>query len=237
MKNRFFTFRSTFAFLCGVALVPTWTQAQSPEMPTVPRTSGRTLPDDSALRSDTESKKQLQEVLKQLDASRAAFSAGQPAPIQASPGPSSASGGGKADPAQLAAPLSGTTLPSAAGVTPQTGAPRPGSELGSPVVATPVEDSPTGPKTRKSTRRRNQPAQEAFVASGPFTAPVARGSGLQTFAVSTKARGTDGVPDGFTVLPTGSHVKARMVSGVEANVREPYPVLLQLDYAFTGPIE
>jgi conjugal transfer pilus assembly protein TraB len=26
-----------------------------------------------------------------------------------------------------------------------------------------------------------------------------------------------------------------MVSGVEANVREPYPVLLQLDYAFTGP--
>jgi hypothetical protein len=38
-----------------------------------------------------------------------------------------------------------------------------------------------------------------------------------------------------TVLPAGSFVKARVVSGVEANTLEPYPVLLQLEYAFTGP--
>jgi len=35
----------------------------------------------------------------------------------------------------------------------------------------------------------------------------------------------------------GSHVKAKVVAGVEANASEPYPVLLQLDYAFTGPNE
>lgn len=41
--------------------------------------------------------------------------------------------------------------------------------------------------------------------------------------------------DNFTVLPVGSFVKARVLSGVEANTLEPYPVLLQLEYAFTGP--
>ena len=39
----------------------------------------------------------------------------------------------------------------------------------------------------------------------------------------------------MTVLPAGSFVKATVVSGVEANTLEPYPVLLQLEYAFTGP--
>lgn len=234
MKSRLSTIRTAFAFVCGIALVPVVTQAQSPDMPTKERTSGRTLPDDSALRSDSESKKQLQEVLKQLDASRAAFSAGQPAPVQATPGTSSASRVG-ADPAKLAAPLSGPTGSSAPNGTPQTGALVPGNDLSKAVVATPIEDSPTGAKARKSGRSKKPPIPGAFVSSQPFVAPVARGSGLQTFAVSTKARGADDVPDGFTVLPTGSHVKARMVSGVEANAREPYPVLLQLDYAFTGP--
>lgn len=39
----------------------------------------------------------------------------------------------------------------------------------------------------------------------------------------------------MTVLPAGSFVRARIVSGVEAIENEPYPVLLQLEYAFTGP--
>jgi hypothetical protein len=45
----------------------------------------------------------------------------------------------------------------------------------------------------------------------------------------------DSYDDTMTVLPAGSFVKARIVSGVEANTLEPYPVLLQLEYAFTGP--
>lgn len=52
-----------------------------------------------------------------------------------------------------------------------------------------------------------------------------------SFAVSRTALDEDET----TVLPAGSFVKARVVSGVEANTLEPYPVLLQLDYAFTGP--
>ena len=38
-----------------------------------------------------------------------------------------------------------------------------------------------------------------------------------------------------TVLPTGSYVKTRVLTGVEANDKEAYPMLLQADYAFVGP--
>lgn len=38
-----------------------------------------------------------------------------------------------------------------------------------------------------------------------------------------------------TVVPLGSYVKSRVLTGVEANTLEPYPMLLQLDYAFVGP--
>ncbi len=53
------------------------------------------------------------------------------------------------------------------------------------------------------------------------------------FAVSAEAEAED---DGsLTVLPAGSFVRATVVSGVEANTLEPYPVLLHLQQAFTGP--
>ena len=38
-----------------------------------------------------------------------------------------------------------------------------------------------------------------------------------------------------TVLPLGSYVKTRVLTGVEANADEAYPMLLQADYAFIGP--
>ncbi|HYX31595.1 MAG TPA: TraB/VirB10 family protein [Oligoflexus sp.] len=38
-----------------------------------------------------------------------------------------------------------------------------------------------------------------------------------------------------TVIPLGSYVKAKVMTGVEANMLEPYPILLQLDHAFVGP--
>ena len=55
----------------------------------------------------------------------------------------------------------------------------------------------------------------------------------QVFVVSEAAQSAS--DDTMTVLPAGSFVKAKVVSGVEANTLEPYPVLLQLSYAFTGP--
>ncbi len=58
------------------------------------------------------------------------------------------------------------------------------------------------------------------------------GSGVLVFSVSQEAQTSD---DRLTVLPVGSFVKAKVLSGVEANTVEPYPVLLQLEYAFSGP--
>ena len=60
---------------------------------------------------------------------------------------------------------------------------------------------------------------------------VAPATPALVFAVSKEAE----LDQTTTVLPAGSFVKARVVSGVEANTLEPYPVLLQLEYAFTGP--
>lgn len=58
-------------------------------------------------------------------------------------------------------------------------------------------------------------------------------SDVQIFNVSTQAR--EDADHTMTVLPAGSFVRARVVSGVEAVENEPYPVLLQLEYAFNGP--
>lgn len=50
------------------------------------------------------------------------------------------------------------------------------------------------------------------------------------FTVSEAADTTDS-----SVLPLGSYVKTRVLTGVEANSDEAYPMLLQADYAFVGP--
>jgi conjugal transfer pilus assembly protein TraB len=41
--------------------------------------------------------------------------------------------------------------------------------------------------------------------------------------------------EGGEVLPAGSWVRAKILTGAEANNRYPYNMTLQLDYAFTGP--
>ncbi len=67
-------------------------------------------------------------------------------------------------------------------------------------------------------------------ASDFLTAPTQRlSSGVQVFAVSADSD-TD-----LTVLPAGSWVRAKLLTGVQANARYPYNVLMQLDYAYTGP--
>ncbi len=63
-----------------------------------------------------------------------------------------------------------------------------------------------------------------------YAAPTQKlSSGVQVFAVSADSD-TD-----LTVLPAGSWVRAKLLTGVQANARYPYNVLMQLDYAYTGP--
>ena len=62
------------------------------------------------------------------------------------------------------------------------------------------------------------------------SAPTKRlASGVQVFSVSEEADAE------LTVLPAGSWVRAKLLTGVQANAKYPYNVLLQLDHAYTGP--
>jgi hypothetical protein len=62
------------------------------------------------------------------------------------------------------------------------------------------------------------------------SAPTANyGSGIQTFAIDYATSGEG------EILPAGSWVRAKILTGAEANNRYPYNMTLQLDYAFTGP--
>jgi conjugal transfer pilus assembly protein TraB len=79
--------------------------------------------------------------------------------------------------------------------------------------------------------RRTKVSQPPRIDPLQVTAPVMPATVALTFGVSAEAA----LDETTTVLPAGSFVKARVVSGVEANTLEPYPVLLQLEYAFTGP--
>ncbi len=81
----------------------------------------------------------------------------------------------------------------------------------------------------------SEPQAESPRSSAPakklYPAPNAElPSGVQTFAVSEPALKGPG-----EVLPAGSWVRAKLLTGVEANSQYAYEVTLQLDYAFTGP--
>lgn len=67
---------------------------------------------------------------------------------------------------------------------------------------------------------------------GGYAAPriSAKGPATISFPVKEAEVGELGV-----VIPAGSYVKAKMMTGVEAPEGKNYPVLLQLDYAFIGP--
>lgn len=106
---------------------------------------------------------------------------------------------------------------------------------------------PTTPPARRSSHPKRQ-AQRQQAAARAATTPVtttsimnvnAAGAGFDrpqamplVFAVSG---GGDEGPAGETAVPLGSYVKARVLTGVEANTQEAFPILLQLDYAFVGP--
>lgn len=66
---------------------------------------------------------------------------------------------------------------------------------------------------------------------GGAAAPRARGNSIITFPVKeVSAEKTTGI-----VIPPGSYVKAKVMTGVEAPEGKTYPVLLQLDYAYIVP--
>jgi conjugal transfer pilus assembly protein TraB len=87
-------------------------------------------------------------------------------------------------------------------------------------------------KEEPSARPKSFEVKSYFKKAGGFQSLTPQSS-VKTFAVSEKSSLED--DDTYTVLPAGSFVKAKVVSGVEANSQEPYPVLLQLEYAFKGP--
>jgi hypothetical protein len=91
----------------------------------------------------------------------------------------------------------------------------------------PVPQAPVPPPDRKRKAAPRVPAASAYVESRPAEAQP------MVFAVTAEA--LSAVRDAETAIPLGSYVKARVLTGVEANTLEAYPVLLQLDYAFVGP--
>jgi hypothetical protein len=181
-------------------------------MPTIPRRIERTQPDDTALQITSERQRELDAVEREIREKRRAFEAGQP-------------------PATQNSMDKGTGALNEPSV--QTKSPKEPREA--------LRKSKGAVRVRSLANRRPASSQQGFsrnAISAHSAAPLAGGlrgglaSPLQVFTVSKSVEPED---ETLTVLPTGSHVKARVVSGVEANAREPYPVLLQLDYAFTGP--
>lgn len=80
-----------------------------------------------------------------------------------------------------------------------------------------------------------EPATSQSVQFGPQylrrKRSVAKGPSIISFPVKGQPKDeTLGV-----VLPSGSYVKAKLLTGVEANEQRDLPVLLQADYAFVGP--
>lgn len=82
--------------------------------------------------------------------------------------------------------------------------------------------------------RAKRPAKKAAVQPAAMRGETSGGDQPLVFAVSAAAL-DEAVAGRETAVPLGSYVKARILTGVEANTLEAYPVLLQLDYAFVGP--
>jgi hypothetical protein len=221
-------------FLAGGLLITSVALGQTSEMKNTPRTASRTLTDDTQLEIDTQqkddNKAQFDAVVKQMSEQRSSFEARQPAPTQNDPKTGESGGAG----ASGTGSTTETTV-SADGAKPAS-APTPQDSLDA-ALSQSIEAQKTSLTSEKEANKK-QPAYPQVKTQNPttFQRPASSqgylATPLRVFNVSESAS-TD--EKEMTVLPTGSHVKARLVSGVEANAREPYPVLLQLDYAFTGP--
>ncbi|MGE4234138.1 MAG: TraB/VirB10 family protein [Bacteriovoracia bacterium] len=116
---------------------------------------------------------------------------------------------------------------------------------------------PTSPATAGTPEVGTTPpteAQEPIRIGAPSELKTGTVVGYESVAVRRSGRGTrfrsenDGASiisfpvkevtverDASVVVPTGSYVKAKLMTGVEAPEGKTYPVLLQLDYAFIVP--
>jgi hypothetical protein len=91
---------------------------------------------------------------------------------------------------------------------------------------------PTAVDTAKSTRAA--PARPGF---GLHTEvrPRAGRPGANTVSFPVKSTGRAFLREPGVILPSGSYVKAKLLTGVEAPEGKSYPVLLQLDFAYIIP--
>jgi len=194
-------------FFLAAVLTTLTTSSWADVVPTPDRSVNRSLPEDGNFKADTEYQKLYHDQLLREEAARSALRGAIGAP---------ASGATTLAPAVT----SGTATPDAAGAT--------NVPVSSPAAPEPQLQRILPRETKVGASRlqpaRSMPAAATLYRPGPAT-------GALVYAVSKEAA----FDDTMTVLPTGSFVKARVVSGVEANTQEPYPVLLQLEHPFTGP--
>lgn len=98
-----------------------------------------------------------------------------------------------------------------------------------PATSTQVTEQRTKPASIKGNRPRSTQRRDENRMSFPVgVLPQPLGPRIVTFNVTDDK-------DAMTVVPMGSSVKAKVLTGVEANTLEPYPILLSLEYAFLGP--
>lgn len=117
-------------------------------------------------------------------------------------------------------------------------APGPGGTGPSGVRA---EDRPSTDATRSSTlltttagaTRLESPS--ATAGKGKAPAPTAPQNSLGAALVFEVPEGSDAIARTSTVVPAGSYVKVRILTGVEANARDDIPMLVQADHAMVGP--
>jgi hypothetical protein len=223
-------------WIVGSVLAGSVAFGQAPEMKNTGRTVIRTLPDDTPLDINTQQKDdiaaQQKAINEMMNEKRAQFHAGQPKPTQNDP--------------KTGLPV-GENPPAEIQKTPGAQESSEGLGAATTAIAPDASEKPQNNEQSKTQTEEDMSSESAVLKKLPSASksgtpgvsfqrtspnPVFLGTPLRVFAVSESASANE---KDMTVLPTGSHVKARLVSGVEANSREPYPVLLQLDYAFTGP--
>lgn len=98
----------------------------------------------------------------------------------------------------------------------------------------------TAPGTATPTPGAKSPSSKKTRAVGEQVAPTGGPhagtslAGALVFDAPTALQGSDG-PEKRTVVPAGSYMKVRILTGVEANSRDELPMLAQVDHALVGP--
>lgn len=96
-----------------------------------------------------------------------------------------------------------------------------------PQMQTSPEEVNRLPQVNDSTEVEDPYFQESITRPYVIKKAVKKTGGVRVFATSNSSSGT--------VIPAGSWVKAKLLTGAQANSKYPYSVLLQLETAYTGP--